>query len=275
MANPTELSRRTISDFGDQWTSYKENEGYYASTELFSDIAAGLLSPADLNNAKVGDIGSGSGRIVLMLLNSGAGFVHAVEPSAAFDVLKRNTTAQADRIFYHHVSGEMLPAGLDLDLVVSIGVLHHIPEPDPVLKAAYAALRPGGKCLIWLYGREGNELYLALVEPLRWLTVRLPHGMLVGVSHVLNALLGVYAAAAAKLPLPLAGYMRNVIGKLDRHARFLVIYDQLNPAYAKYYREDEARALMQRAGFTDVKMRHRHGYSWTVIGTKAPTASGT
>lgn len=269
MANPAELSRRTISDFGDQWTSYRENEGYYASTDLFSDIAAGLLQPADLNGAKVGDIGSGSGRIVLMLLNCGARFVHAVEPSAAFDVLQRNTAAQADRIAYHHVSGDKLPADLNLDLVLSIGVLHHIPEPDPVMRAAFAALKPGGKCLIWLYGREGNELYLAVFEPLRRVTVHLPHAVLVGVSHVLNAALGLYAAATAWLPLPMAGYMRNVIGKLDRRARFLVIYDQLNPAYAKYYSEDEARALMERAGFRDIRLKHRHGYSWTVIGTKA------
>lgn len=268
VAESSELSGRTITDFGDQWTYYRDNEGYYASVDLFADIAAGLIEPEELQNATVADIGSGTGRIVAMLLNSGARSVHAVEPSAAYDVLKHNTAADADRITYHRKRGDELPSGLDLDLVVSIGVLHHIPEPDPVLKAAFAALRPGGKCLIWLYGREGNKLYLAFAEPLRWLTTRLPHILLVGVCHVLNALLGLYCRLAAKLPLPLARYMRNVIGKLDRRARFLVIYDQLNPAYAKYYREDEARALMERAGFTDVRLAHRHGYSWTVVGRR-------
>lgn len=269
MSQSIELSQRTISDFGDQWTAFQDNEGYYGSLELFEDITAGLLPVDELKGAKVAEIGSGSGRIVLMLLNAGVGFVHALEPSAAFDVLQRNTAAEADRIAYHHVSGDKLPADLNLDLVLSIGVLHHIPEPDPVMRAAFAALKPGGKCLVWLYGREGNELYLAVFEPVRRVTVHLPHAVLVGVSHVLNAALGIYAAAAAWLPLPLAGYMRNVIGKLDRRARFLVIYDQLNPAYAKYYREDEARALMERAGFRDIRLKHRHGYSWTAIGTKA------
>lgn len=53
-----------------------------------------------------------------------------------------------------------------------------------------------------------------------------------------------------------------------------MIYDQLNPAYAKYYRRDEARALLEDAGFQDVRLHHRHGYSWTVLGTHPPAQAG-
>jgi hypothetical protein len=55
---------------------------------------------------------------------------------------------------------------------------------------------------------------------------------------------------------------------LTPSARRVVIYDQLNPAYAKYYRRGEAEALLASQGFTDVKLHHRHGYSWTVLGMK-------
>jgi hypothetical protein len=48
-----------------------------------------------------------------------------------------------------------------------------------------------------------------------------------------------------------------------------VIYDQLNPAYAKYYTRDEAQSLLERHGFSDVRLHHRHGMSWTVVGTRA------
>jgi hypothetical protein len=43
--------------------------------------------------------------------------------------------------------------------------------------------------------------------------------------------------------------------------RYLVIYDQLNPAYTEYYRQAEARQLLERAGFEDIVLYHRHGYS--------------
>ncbi len=45
----------------------------------------------------------------------------------------------------------------------------------------------------------------------------------------------------------------------------LTVFDQLNPTYAKYYTRDEAEALAAGAGFTDIQLYHRHGYSWTVV----------
>jgi hypothetical protein len=68
------------------------------------------------------------------------------------------------------------------------------------------------------------------------------------------------------LPLPLAEYMRRVMRPLTPAKRRVVIYDQLNPAYAKYYTRAEAEALMTHAGFVNVRLHHRHGYSWTVTG---------
>ena len=59
---------------------------------------------------------------------------------------------------------------------------------------------------------------------------------------------------------------------MSRKKRFLVIYDQLKPAYAKYYTGAEAEALLRKAGFVDVRAHHRRGYSWTVIGTR-PTGT--
>jgi hypothetical protein len=64
-------------------------------------------------------------------------------------VLKRNTLAYREQITYLNIKGE-----------------HHIPEPLATLRVAYNGLRPGGKCSVWLYGREGNELYLAIAAPL-------------------------------------------------------------------------------------------------------------
>lgn len=62
--------------------------------------------------------------------------------------------------------------------------------------------------------------------------------------------------------------MNNVFGKLSWNKRALVIFDQLNPSYAKYYTKEEALKLMASAPFKDVHCYHRHGYSWTLVGTK-------
>jgi SAM-dependent methyltransferase len=215
----------------------------------------------------VADIGSGTGRIVHMLVMAGAAHVIAVEPSESFAVLEANTRELADRVRCVKTTGDKVPEE-GFDLVVSYGVLHHIPDPRPVVASAWRALRPGGTIAVWLYGREGNELYLALFEPMRAVTTRVPHFVLAIVSALLTPALSLYVAACRVLPLPLRHYMLNVIQRLSWKKRYLNIYDQLNPAYAKYYRRDEAIALLADGGFVDVRVHHRHGYSWTVTGTR-------
>ena len=268
------IDKATIADFGAQWSRFRDNSGYYGSKELFADIAGPLLPMAQVRGARVADIGSGSGRIVAMLVELGAQHVLAVEPSAAIIVMRANLQADADRVGYLHADGAALPPSGDLDLVTSIGVLHHVVDPAPVAAAAHNALKPGGTLLVWLYGREGNAAYLRLIEPLRRLTKRLPERALEAVTWVLGFALGRYVALCRVVPLPMHRYVREILAKLPADKRRLVIYDQLNPAYAKYYSRAEAEALLRDAGFSDVRLHHLHGYSWTVAGTR-PIASAT
>lgn len=261
-----DLGKKTISDFGEQWTQFPENEGLYASVETFQDICGPLLSASEIQDKSVAEIGSGTGRIVNMLASIGVKNITAIEPSKAFEVLQKNVSSHLN-VRCLQGSGDEIPLG-DFDLVFSIGVLHHIPEPDEVVKAVHRSLKSGGKFLAWVYGREGNELYLKLVTPIREFTARLPFRKLDFLCGILNSLLDFYILACYILPLPMSSYMKNVIGKWTRKVRQLTIYDQLNPAYAKYYTQSEARELFEGNGFTDVRLFHRHEYSWTIIGTK-------
>ncbi len=258
---------RTIKDFGDQWLKYTDNEGYYGSLELFSDILSPFLKPDELRGCRVAEIGSGAGRIVNMLLEAGVNHVVAIEPSDAFEVLCRNIR-KPEKVTCLHITGDQLPAYGDLDYVFSIGVLHHISNPAPVVKAAFNALHPGGQFLIWLYGKEGNGLYLTLIKPLRALTKRLPHFALAALVEMMYWPLVLYIRLCRKFPLPLRGYMLSVLEKMSPEKRRLIVYDQLNPEYARYYTKSEAEKLLSDEKFENVRTHHRHGYSWTVIGAK-------
>ena len=78
-----------------------------------------------------------------------------------------------------------------------------------------------------------------------------------------------YAALTRLVPaLPLADYLSNVYLRFPPAERRLVILDQINPRSAKHYSRDEAEALLRDAGFRNVRLHHRHGYSWTVCGLK-------
>jgi SAM-dependent methyltransferase len=258
---------QTIKDFGEQWLKYSDNEGYYGSLELFSDMVDPFLKPDEIKNCFVAEIGSGTGRIVNMLLEAGAKHIVALEPSDAFEVLCRNIK-HPEKVTCLKITGNQLPAYGDLDYIFSIGVLHHIPDPKPVVEAAFRALRPGGRFLVWLYGKEGNGLYLMLVLPLRTITKHLPHFAVAALVWIVYYPLVSYTRLCHRLPLPLQHYLLSVFEKMSPEKRRLIIYDQLNPSYAKYYTKREAEKLLIDGKFKNVRIHHRHGYSWTVIGTK-------
>ena len=264
----TQTDKKTISDYSVQWTRYTDNSGYYGSVAMLQDIFGPLLPVEFVKDKKVCDIGSGTGRIVNMLLDAGARLVIAVEPSDAYKACEINTSLRKERVELINDIGESLPPRGDIDLIVSFGVLDHICDPMPTIRAAYRALKPGGKMLIWIYGHEGNKLYLSVFLPLRRITSLLPHKPLALVSKLLCFGAEAYGFSCRFLPLPLRGYFLKQFMKLDHDKRELTVYDQLKPAYARYYREQEAKGLLSDAEFINVRTYHRHGYSWTVMGEK-------
>lgn len=268
MSKVNKLTKKSIHDFGEQWSHFTKNDNYYGSAEIFLDICGPEFDEEKIHDAFIVDVGAGTGRLVGPLLSCGAKSILAIEPSAAFKVLLENTSQYGESVRALQIPGDQLPSGLQADLIVSIGVLHHIPDPKPVMNAIYNSLKKGGTILIWLYGSEGNWPYLIFVRPLRFITVKLPHSWLLKISKCLEPLLHFYAKLCKYVNLPLNTYMQNHIAKLDKEARVITIYDQLNPAYSKYYSRNEAIELMRMANFKDIVCKHRHGYSWTLYGTK-------
>lgn len=263
-----QLEQKTIDDFGYQWATHKKNEGYYASNALFQDILGPDFSASLLKGKVVVDVGSGSGRIVRMISREHPARIHAVEPAlGAYDTLRENTQDIKNIITYHNKTGSEFVVE-DADYIISLGMIHHIPDPVPTMRNIYKCLKPGGKAVIWLYAHEGNELYLSIFQPIRRLTVHMNNTALTILSKFLTVFLSGYITACDYLPLPMHVYMVNHLKPFSWENRYLTVFDQLNPAWAKYYYKEEALKLMEDAGFKDVKIHYRHGYSWTVVGTK-------
>ncbi len=87
------------------------------------------------------------------------------------------TARQLARIGRKNVRLERLPVeetaalGMDFDLVISTGVLHHLADPDAGLAALAKALRPDGSMYLMLYGRHGRTGVYMLQELFRTLGV--------------------------------------------------------------------------------------------------------
>ncbi|MCG3772326.1 MAG: Ubiquinone biosynthesis O-methyltransferase [Nitrosomonadaceae bacterium] len=261
---------KVIKEFGKQWNHFSEYSGHFASKDLLADTMGPLMGLDDLKGAAVAEIGSGNGRIVNMLIEAGVSKVLALEPSDAVRTLSKNVEPYGERVEVVQATGDQLPAR-NFDYVFCIGVMQHVSDPLPVLRAAREALKPGGKYFMWLYAKEGTEMYRALVMPFRAVTKRLPIAVLTRLSWALMVgLTGYIHLCKLSSKLPLSKYVTEVMGKVSPEARTITIYDQLNPTWVRYYSKSEVEKMMVDAGFTDVKTYHRHGYSWSVLGTVAP-----
>ena len=62
--------------------------------------------------------------------------------------------------------------------------------------------------------------------------------------------------------------MIKVFNKCSFEKRNYIIFDQLNPSYAKYFKKEELQTLLKDVGFKKLIIKNRHGYSWLAIAEK-------
>ena len=262
----------SYEDFGEQFLVDSKIDGYFGSQELLTDI----VKPFDLTRLHgkvVMEVGCGSGRILKGILDHDPQKIIAIEPSVAIDVAKKNNVATIAKIDFENIKAEEIDRCDEIDFCFSIGVLHHIPNSKTAVKNIFNALKEDGEFIFWVYGYEGNEIYLAIFNNLRRVTRIIPDSILRRLCSILNLFCSLYIFLVKVFPLPMRGYMLSFFQKLSWEKRNYVIFDQLNPSYAKYYKRREVEGLMNNAGFSIVDIIHRHGYSWTVIAKK--TSSNT
>ena len=257
----------SISDFGKQFKYHNNIDDYWGSQEILNDI----VNPFDLSlikNKIICEMGVGSGRILKNLIKLSPKKIYAIEPSEAIEIAKKNNEYAEVEILFKKISGQMINFKNEIDYIFSIGVIHHIPDAEIVCKKIYESLKPKGKFVIWLYGKEGNELYLFIFNNLRKITKFMPDKFLNLFSIFLNFFLSIYIFFCKYLNLPLKNYMINVLKKCSFEKRKYIIFDQLNPSYSKYYTKQDVETLLTKSGFKKFEIFNRHQYSWTAIAEK-------
>ena len=165
------------------------------------------------------------------------------------------------------------------DVVLSIGVLHHLQDPRSGFEAVVANTRSGGRFHCWVYGFEGNRLVRAVVDPLRRILKPLPWWVKkYGIATPLSLPVFVYAKLVRALRLksnrlgwlPLADYVvwlgRREVG-FTRH----VIFDQLVAPTTHYLSKAEIEGWLTTTEELRPEMSYvvsRNGNSWKFGGTR-------
>ena len=216
------------------------------------------LDPLDLKGKRVLDAGCGGGRYALLAGRHGAHVVGvdlsaAVEKAAALCAeLPDVAIVQADLL-------ELPLAEAVFDVVFSIGVLHHSPDPRRAFKQAAARVKPGGRLAVWLY-RKNTWPQEVLNTALRAVTTRLPSRVLEPTCVGLGVLGGI----------PVLNKTLNKLANFSNHPdwtlRVCDSFDWYAPKYQSHHTTSELRRWFTEEGFEDLTVlspaRSGRLYDW-------------
>lgn len=260
------VEARTAAAFGYEWTQYSDLADRYR--QQFLDWIH-PVTPDFFHGRTVLEGGCGKGRHTALAAEFGARAVVSMDLSDAVDAAFANTRHLAN---VHIVQADMNkpPVQRVFDYAFSVGVLHHLPDPERGFRALVSRLTAGGAISAWVYGREGNGWIVHMVSPLRErVTSRMPHRVLDLLSGPLAAVLFgltrfVYRPArgtALARALPYEPYLSYISDFPYREQRSIV-FDHLVAPVAFYLRRTEFEAWFSRAGLQQVQIEQHNGNSW-------------
>jgi SAM-dependent methyltransferase len=229
------------ASFGRQWNRYdvarpEEDEATFQVKTA--------VDPADLAGRFVLDAGCGGGRYARVAGSHGARVI-GVDLSAAVEKA-RAVCADFTQVLILQADLLDLPlAEAAFDLVYSIGVLHHTPDPRRAFAEIARRVKPGGRLAVWLYRR--NTLPQEwLNRGLRSVTTHLSARVLEGICVGLGALGGI----------PVLNRSLNKVANFSNHPDWtLRVCDNVDwyaPPYQSHHSITELKRWFAEEGFTDL-----------------------
>jgi ubiquinone/menaquinone biosynthesis C-methylase UbiE/uncharacterized protein YbaR (Trm112 family) len=268
----TAAKQRTGASFAYEWETFGAPRPEWRKN--FLDYMQ-PHAPGFFNGKLMLDVGTGSGRHAAQAASFGADVV-AVDVGASIDVARRNVpkgvaTVQAD--------AEALPfAPETFDIVVSIGVLHHLPDTERALKSLVRYARRGGRVHVYLYWQPPIGLHrhiLRAVSAVRMLTTKLPHRLLRVTCYPLAALLYIFVVLPYRVArghpwlrrlaslFPLKAYADYPFGVLVNDQ-----FDRFSAPIERRFTQDQVVTMMKDAGLRNVVVLPHHG--WVADGIREP-----
>lgn len=272
----TNADEAVIADFGEEWekfSNFKEADITQFGDEYFDIADEDILN----KQTYVLDMGCGSGRFS-WYLSSRVGYIEALDPSKAIWAAEKLLSGISN-VRMISASADSIPfPDNTFDLVMSIGVLHHIPNTEMAMKKCVSKVKPGGHFFVYLYYNLDNRglafrMLFRLVSAVRKFVSSLPSG----VKKLICDLL----AITVYLPVVYLGKMLDKIG-LKKMAQqlplsyyqdksFFIIrndaLDRFGTRLENRFSKAQIQSMMENCGLTDIRFSDNKPF-WHAIGKK-------
>jgi SAM-dependent methyltransferase len=231
-----------VASFGRQWNRYDvarddEDEAVFA-------VKTGV-APRDLAGLLVLDAGCGGGRYARVAGRHGARVVGVDLSSAVVKAAALCADLPDVSILQADLTRLPLAEGV-FDLVFSIGVLHHGPNPRGAFAEIARRVKPGGRLAVWLY-RQNTRPQEWLNSALRAITTRLPAQVLEPLCAGVGVLGGI----------PVLNQTLNKVANFSNHPdwtlRVCDNFDWYAPKYQSHHTLEELKRWFAEEGFLDLR----------------------
>lgn len=274
--NKSNVDDKTVESFGEEWkkfSSFDQEELDRIGSLYFDIIPASLYSPG----TSVLDVGCGTGRWTKCLVNK-VGIIDAVDPSQAIFAADR-FLKDCPNVRLTKATSEALPfADNTYDMVMSIGVLHHIPDTQKAMMDCVSKVKKGGYFYTYLYYSLDNrgKLFKTIFwgsNLLRRFVSKLPSGLKKFTCDVLAIFIYMPFVLMARF-LHAIG-LRKIAAKLPlsiyRDKSFFIIrndsLDRFGTPLEQRFSKAQIHDMMSRCGLTDIQFSSAAPY-WHAIGKK-------
>jgi SAM-dependent methyltransferase len=246
------LKKKTSDSFGFEWKQFHNLK----SEKGFLDF----ISPIDKNfflGKFVLDAGCGNGSYSRYSAVYGAEVI-AIDFSDAVYVAQENTRDTNVQIIQADITRPPFKDNT-FSYIFSIGVLHHLPDPEEGFRHLVPLLTQNGLISIWVYGREKQWAAVLFYEPIIKITHRLPHRILyylcfvpaiiVHLTNFCYKLLKRYHFSKMAAILPFKFYADHPFSVKLNDA-----FDVFATPSAVYYTEAEILNWFLRSNMKDIKI---------------------
>jgi len=254
------------------WEKY--NTDFDSSDQAeFMRLTGGLLTFNEFKNQSVIDVGSGQGRHITPALAAGVKEIVCVDLgnhiSLAHEKHKENTKVLCVQADVYN-----LPLMADFDLVMNIGVLHHLPDPAKGFDQLVKLAKKGGLIFAWCYGDSTLKKAILL---LRRIVNALPAKVIWFVSGIITIPRYFVSWAGKKLRelgfqdladmLPMSVYENYHFHYLHTNT-----FDHLATKIINFFKKEDIEMWLANSHINDFKIIERFpnsvATSWVIIAKK-------